>query len=360
MPVHEIKICYLPGRESSYARTRTLIKGMREAGCQFYDCSSPDKKSFRYISSFLKFLKTQRKSDIIFVGFLGQPFVPFVKLFSRKKILFDAFISVYQTLAFDRKSIHPKSLLSHLARFLDRFSCKLSDGIILDTQEHINYFVKEYGLDKNKFSRIFVGADDSVVYPRKKTKNPQFLVHFHGEFQELHGAPTIVEAARLLPQIKFQMIGKGKMLKCCVERSQECGLTNIDFIPPVSFEQLAERMARAHICLGIFGKTQKAKMVIPCKAYESLAMGKPLITSDTPAAREILTHQENAILCQPADPKKLAESIMLLYENEQLRKKIAQNGFMTFKEKCAPVVLGKEIQKITNSMFSPGKKSLSP
>ena len=81
---------------------------MKGAGINVYDCSFPKRSFFRNFVGFFKFLKHKSKCDVILVGFMGQLIVPIVKIFTRKKIIFDALISIYQTLALERKTI-PKN-----------------------------------------------------------------------------------------------------------------------------------------------------------------------------------------------------------------------------------------------------------
>ncbi len=57
----------------------------------------------------------------------------------------------------------------------------------------------------------------------------------------------------------------------------------------------------------------------PLKLFEYLAMGKPVITSDLPAMREVLQHGQNAWMVKPNDPASLAEGIHMLLSNLQLR-----------------------------------------
>ncbi|MBU1657124.1 MAG: glycosyltransferase [Candidatus Omnitrophica bacterium] len=339
----KLKICYLPGREFSYSRTRIFLKGMTEAGIDVYDCSGSGKGFFAYVSGFLKFLMKKGKCDIVLVGFMGHTLMPLVKLFTRKKIIFDAFISIYQTLVFDRGVLAPGSLFAGAARFIDRFACSIADLVLLDTDQHIEYFVREFKLDKNKFRRIPAGADDSVMYPRDDIEGGEFLVHFHGEYQALHGAGYIIEAASMLWEARFQLIGRGREFEACRKEAEKRGLKNVTFVAPVSYDRLPEYMARATVCLGIFGGTEKAAMVIPNKVYEALAMGKAVITSDTPAVRELLTDGENVLLCGSRDAESLTLCIKKLRNNAILRKRIADGGYDLFRKKCLPRHVGREI-----------------
>lgn len=348
---NNIKVCFFPGRESSYARTRVVLKAMEKIGLSVFDCSYPHKNFVRYIAGFLKFLKYKSKSDIILVGFLGQFLMPFVRLFTRKIIVYDAFISIYQTLALDRNSIGQKGMPASLARWIDRYSANLADHVILDTNQHLHYYVKEYGIPKEKMSRVLVGSDDSVMHP-KSTVSDTFTVHFHGEFQALHGAGYIIEAAKVLPDVHFQLIGKGRQKEACLEKVKVLNLQNITFIESVSYEQLAVHINHADVCLGIFGNTEKTQMVIPHKVYESLACKKPLITADTPAARELLTDGENCLLIKAADPSALADAIVKLKENNALRETIANGGYALFTEKCTPNKIGQQLSAMFNSMLT--------
>jgi glycosyltransferase involved in cell wall biosynthesis len=67
----------------------------------------------------------------------------------------------------------------------------------------------------------------------------------------------------------------------------------------------------ADMCLGIFGESGKAGRVIPNKAYQVLSCGKPLITRDSEAIRELFPFQVPGILLiPPGDPDLLAQAVL--------------------------------------------------
>ena len=237
---------------------------------------------------------------------------------------------------------------------MDKWSCRLADLVLLDTNTHIDFFVREFGLSKEKFKRIFVGTDSDIFYPRDgKKSNDKFLVHFHGHYIPLQGVKYIIEAAKILEKenILFNLIGRGQTFEEDKKLAEKLGLKNINFIDSVSYEKLPDYIAQADICLGIFGDSPKIDLVIPNKIFEALAVGKPVITSDTNAIRELLTDREDVILCKVADTEDLAGKIIELRDNLELRLKIGKNGRSVFINNATPKILGRQLLDYIQERF---------
>lgn len=138
--------------------------------------------------------------------------------------------------------------------------------------------------------------------------------------------------------------------------SKSLSLKNVKFIGRVSYDELPEYLINADICLGIFGNNKKAKRVVTNKVYEILAMGKPLITGNSEASREILKNKENAILCEMGNPKSLASAILELKNDENLRNKIAKNGYILYKDNFTPKIIGKNVINIIKDNLEEKKR----
>lgn len=327
----KIDICYFGIYNSDYSRSRVLINGLRQNGVEIFECNSRKKRFLKYFDLIRKYRGMRNKYDLMLVGFPGYQAMILARWLSRKPIIFDAFSSLYDSMVFDRKIVRPESLKARYYWFLDWLSCRLADRIILDTQAHIDYFVKKFNIPPGKFTRVFVGADDRVMKPQAEKRNDGcFLVHFHGSHIPLQGVKYILEAAKILQaeNIKFNIIGS-KIKKA----SERYDLPNVSFMENSSYEELPQYMAEADVCLGIFGNTDKAQRVIPNKVFEALAVGRPVLTGDSLAIKELLIDRENALFCRMADAKDLADKIMELKNNADLREKIARNGHRLFSEK---------------------------
>ena len=90
---------------------------------------------------------------------------------------------------------------------------------------------------------------------------------------------------------------------------------NVEWIEWVDYKELRDHIARADICLGIFGDTDKAARVIPNKVFQILSAGAPLITRDSPAIRELLSPDMPGVyLVPPGDPEALLEAVRRISE----------------------------------------------
>lgn len=174
----------------------------------------------------------------------------------------------------------------------------------------------------------------------------KFTILFHGKFIPLQGVEYIIQAAKILESdkgIEFKIIGDGQTFSAISQLVQKLGLTNVSFLGKKPINELPDFLSRADICLGIFGNTQKNTRVIPNKVYEAAAMAKAIISADTPAIRELFTDREDILLCWRADARDLADKILELKNNRQLREKIADGAYELFTKKATPEIIGQNL-----------------
>ena len=334
-------ICYFGIYNPDYSRNRILIKGLRENGVEIIECQSDLGGVRKYFDLIKKHRAIKNKYDLMIVGFPGYQAMILARILTRKKIIFDAFASFYDSMVLDRKLVEKYSFSALYFWLLDFLACFLADKILLDTNEQINYFVETFKIKKEKFIRVFVGSDDKLLKPEKETIDKNyFLVVFFGSFIPLQGVDYIIKAARILENenVRFRIIGTKIKSKY-----QNNDLKNIEFLDNVPYEKLSDYITRADASLGIFGDTAKAKRVIPNKVYESLAVGTAIITGESAAVRELLENRKNVLFCNLADGEDLAKKILELKVDSGLRNKISQNGYKLFVEKLTPKIIVREM-----------------
>jgi len=95
--------------------------------------------------------------------------------------------------------------------------------------------------------------------------------------------------------------------------------------------------------LGQFSSHARLDRTIQNKTFEALALGMPYITRDSKSNREVLEDGKNCLLVKPSDPEDLAKKIILLKNNEDLRKKIADQAHSFFQNNLTSDILGSKV-----------------
>jgi glycosyltransferase involved in cell wall biosynthesis len=267
-------------------------------------------------------------------------------LFPNKKIIFDIFISQYASNVVDRKVHKPHSPSGYRDYFLDWYSIRIARVVIIDTNEHIEAFIRNYSLKKEKAIRIFLGSALIPVDKPKYTKGrEEFIVHFHGTFIGLHGVEHIVQAAKFLEnnkRIVFKMIGSGQLLEEMKALTKKLHLTNIEFLGRIpGYKDVLERINNCDVLLGAFGSTERGQWVIMNKIFEGMVYGKAIISAETPAMRELFTDRENVLFVKAGNSRDLSEKISELERDEVLKEKIGLGALNLFKQRLAPKMLVK-------------------
>ena len=281
---------------------------------------------------------------MLYVPFLGHYFLPLAWWIARREripLVIDAFLSLYDTEVNDRKRFSRLHPYAWMLWIFDWFCGKLSDAMLLDTEEHKAYFVRHFGASPEKILVLPVGCRTDLFVPLPAPSHSGFRIEFHGTFIPLQGIDVILDAAKILQDqhiddVTFEFIGRGQTYEVMRARADRHALRNVTFTGTQPMDAIPAKIAGADICLGILGTTKKADRVIPNKAYEVLACGKPLLTGDTTAARRVLEHGKNAYLSTPGDPHALAAAIRTLKADPALRERLGKNGRALTEKKFLP------------------------
>ncbi len=317
--------------------------------------SSPTYPS-RIWSGFLSYLQSP-EFDLLFLGFLGHPFALFGRQLTRTRIILDAFMSPYDTICYDRAYFHHASLPGKILRRLESSAYEQVDKVLFDTRTHVEYVSNEFKSSREKFSHVYLGADEEVFRPEPKMDRADRTVNvlWYGSFLPLHGVETIVEAIDLVSarsQIIFTIVGQGMRSRDFVRWFKRRENSRITYIPWLSLQQLGAHMRKADIFLGgHFSLIPKASRVVPVKAYEGAASGKALILGDNLANREVFTPSKDSVFVEMGNSEALADAIEGLASDPSLIDELGRRAFETYMRTASIQRLATELDVILRSVL---------
>jgi glycosyltransferase involved in cell wall biosynthesis len=82
-----------------------------------------------------------------------------------------------------------------------------------------------------------------------------------------------------------------------------------------------------------------------------MGMRKPVITGQTPAVEEFFSHRENIFLIEETRPDLLAQAILELKSDKDLREGIAEKGYQLVSQKFSPEAIGRTLYRILGKNF---------
>jgi len=311
-------------------RYRNLVDTYKNEGWNVQECITHQKGFFRKHKDLYRTYRSLSAShappDAILVNFPGYYLVPLAWIltrYPRKQLIFDAFVSVSDTLVSDRQLVswlHPLAWMYYLA---DIISCHLADEILIDTKAHEKFFASRFFLSQKNIRVIYVGTRKDLFTPGPKENVfsiDKYNIVFIGTYIPLQGIEYILHAAKLLEEqkdIHFTLIGKGQTYEEMQKLTQKLQLSNVTFYDFMPIVELPKYLRSADSALGIFGTSSKANRVIPHKVFDAVACGTPVITAKNAAIEEQFTDGEEVFLCEAGNPQSLAEAIVRLKQTQK-------------------------------------------
>jgi glycosyltransferase involved in cell wall biosynthesis len=352
-----LKVCYFGTYDRGYPRNSQVISCLRGAGVEVLEehvsvwdgdrhaWGAGPARALRLAAAEGRLLARRPADfDALIVGYPGH----FDLLAGRRAargrpVVFNPLVSLADTLVADRGRFRPGSLAARVLETIDRRAFRAADIVVADTEADAHFFAGLAGL--GEVPVCFVGAEDRLFKPGWSPSD-RFVALFVGKLIPLHGVETILAAAREAPEIDFRLVGSGQLEGLLAARPP-----NVEHVPWLEYERLPGEIQRAGCSLGIFGTTGKAQRVIPNKAFQAIACAAPLVTADTPAARELLVDEESALLVPPGDPQALAQAVRRLAADAELSRRVATGGRAAYEREASEAILGARWRAIIEALL---------
>lgn len=150
------------------------------------------------------------------------------------------------------------------------------------------------------------------------------FVLFVGRMVPHKGMQTLLEAARSVRGARFVLVGGGERLPYLRNLARVLEIHDrVTFTGPVAGDALAGYYAACDVFVLPSVSRLEAFGVV---ALEAMATGKPVVVSDIPGVREVITDGVEGLLADPVDPEDLADKINRLLADAALRRDMGRAG----------------------------------
>lgn len=195
--------------------------------------------------------------------------------------------------------------------------------------------IAKRGVKHEQIAMIPNGCDLSLFADKSKPWRPEgvaesdLMAVFTGTHGMANGLDAVLDAAAVLKQrgrndIKLVLIGQGKLKPALQVRSQQEGLNNVIFHPPVDKQKLAGLMASTDIGLQILANVPAFYYgTSPNKFFDYIASGLPVLNNYPGWLTEIITTYQCGFTVPPNNPEAFADSLEQAASN---RKQLQQMG----------------------------------
>ncbi|MCX8178928.1 MAG: GT4 family glycosyltransferase PelF [Candidatus Aenigmarchaeota archaeon] len=218
--------------------------------------------------------------------------------------------------------------------FWERHLCQTADKIIAVSKSTKNDLMRFYNIPNKKIEVIYNGINFKNFSPvkirfNKKRRNLLFV----GRIVPRKGLEYLVETIFLIKKeisdIKLYIVGKGendyliKLKKMIKKMNLE---KNIKFLGFIEDKKLNKVYSMTDIF--VFPSLVEGFGLV---LLEAMTKGKPIVATNIGGVNEVIINGRDGILVEPKKPKKMAEAIIKLINDDKLYNKFSQNAIKSVK-----------------------------
>ena len=243
-----------------------------------------------------------------------------------------------------------------LALAVENFFLRNAWTVSTVTDRFIQHF-EGRGIPRRRISFLPNGADTTFLQPlppsdelldRWKLRGKKAFLYV-GTHAFYHGLDTLIEAAALLrsqTDLVFLMIGDGPERRRLMEMARTLGLENVVF-GESGYEEMDRLYSIAYASIATLRNIEVAKSMRLSKIFPSLSCAVPVIYAGLGEAADLLKEKQCGLTAPPEDPSILAETILSLAHDPQLRTRLGKAGrAFVEKEYGWPIIIKRWLAEI--------------
>jgi N-acetyl-alpha-D-glucosaminyl L-malate synthase BshA len=161
---------------------------------------------------------------------------------------------------------------------------------------------------------------------RLQIKDEEKVILYVGTLRPIKGVKYLIKSMKIITKynarILLLLVGDGVEKKKLENLVKELNLIkNIKFIGTILHERIPEYMQASDVFI-----LPSLSEGFPLVSLEAMASGLPIVATNVRGLPEIINNGENGFLVEPKNPEQIAEMVLLLLTDDELRNKISRNN----------------------------------
>jgi glycosyltransferase involved in cell wall biosynthesis len=291
--------------------------------------------------TYLFFLKNHYDIVFTFISPFNLTIIYFIaKLSFSKTKLISSFHGFF--------SLEKKKIIHYFIRPIEKFVIRKTDFIVTVSEEYKKYLKNQIKISDSKITTIYnpiINKNEilkSKYFPKEFLpfkNNIRLLTVSRINFKD-KDFYTLIKSFILIKQkinsAKLFIVGDGPDRNKLEDLIRKNNLEKDIILLGVKEDPYSYYFGADIFLLSSFSEG------LPTVVVEAMALECPVVVTDCPIGpRELIGNNENGILVPTQNPEKMAEAVILLIKNQELRQKIIKNA----KRKSEEFEIKKSIQK---------------
>ena len=220
---------------------------------------------------------------------------------------------------------------------------KACDTVIALSQDWKKKFDSTFGLNNCEVLENGINVDRLKPAISDPSNHPHSFVML-GRLGERKGTYDLIEAienvSKKIPDIKCYLAGDGDIDKCSSIIKEKHLDNNISIEGWADFDKKIKLLKKSSVLV-----LPSYNEGLPMAILEGMACGKAIISTTVGAIPEVVK-EENGILVDPGDVKKLTDALLCFCSDEMLSRNTGTRNIKLINEKFSMAVMHKKLSKI--------------
>lgn len=263
-----------------------------------------------------------------------------IKFLTKIKVIYDCREDMYNSMRYSKEQypVWMRIILAKCTKLVEYIAAKTFDGFVVSDPA----LAEIHSAMPKESKMIFLNTALLSMFPQsyQKLDQREYDVVLLGGMTRRSGFIVLLECLNKLlskgRRVKTLLIGEpDSEMKIMLDKDQQYNQIRelINITGHVDYVQVPSLLAQAKIGLVLLLDMPKFHNNIACKAFEYMACGMPVISSDLPPERFFLRENQTALFFKPSDTEELVKAVEKLLDDRDMAKSMGETARKEVEEK---------------------------